>query len=106
MYTSEFDSIIYGKEKLIFIIEDRENNVFGGYINAKIDKYLYYENNEWKGSKISDPNSFIFSLKNNGRSKEMIKIDIKKDQSNLAFTLYKGCSPNGGDFCKNRRTKK
>ena len=42
--TSEFDRIIFGKEKLIFLIEDTENNLFGCYIDSKIDKYSYYEN--------------------------------------------------------------
>ena len=89
VFTSEFDRIIFGKEKLVFIIEDTENNVFGCYINSKIDKYQYLENNEVKGSPITDPKAFIFSMRNNGRSKEMIKIPIKKEDSNWAFILYK-----------------
>ena len=35
-YHSDFDSIVFGKDKLIFLIEDEEGNVFGGYINSKM----------------------------------------------------------------------
>ena len=86
--TSEFDKIIFGKEKLIILIEDTNNNVFGCYINSKIDKYCY-ENDISKGERITDANSFIFSIKNNGRSNEMIKMEIKKEWSNWAFILFK-----------------
>ena len=89
IYTSEFDKIIYGKEKLIFLMEDTNDNIFGGFINSKIDEYRYKENNQWKGKFIEDPNSFIFSMKNKGKSNEMIKMDIKKEENSKAFTLYK-----------------
>ena len=85
--TSEFDSTIFGKEKLLFLIEDSNKNVFGCYIKSKIDKY--YDMNDSYGTGIKDRKSFIFSLRNNGRSKEMIKIDMNKESMNIAFTLYK-----------------
>ena len=55
---------------------------------SKIDNYYCQENGEWKGQRITDPNAFIFSLRNNGRSEEMIKMNIKKEFSDWAFTLY------------------
>ena len=39
--TSVFDQKIFGKEKLIFIIRDTNENVFGLYINAKINDWFY-----------------------------------------------------------------
>ena len=86
---SDFDVVIFGREKLIFVIEDTENNVFGCYIDAIVDKYNYKENNEWKGSEIADPNAFIFSLKSNGRVKDPIKFDINPQSQNSAFRLFK-----------------
>ena len=44
---SVFDKQIFEKEKLVFVMEDSERNKFGCYINAKIDKYRYYENGKW-----------------------------------------------------------
>ena len=81
--SSEFDSIIFNKEKLMFFIEDTNDNLFGCYINSKINRCKYK-----KGSGIRDENAFIFSIKNNGKSDEMIKMDIKKELSDSAFTLY------------------
>ena len=52
--TSEFDLKIFGKEKLLFLIEDTENNLFGGFINSKIDNYIYYEQFKMKGKFITD----------------------------------------------------
>ena len=34
---SEFDTKIFGKEKLTFLIEDNENNLFGAFVSKKID---------------------------------------------------------------------
>ena len=81
--TSEFDSKIFGKEKLLFLIEDTNNNLFGGFINSKIDKYIYYEQFKLKGKRIIDSNAFLFSINNNETMK------IKKEWSGFAFKLYK-----------------
>ena len=52
------------------------------------NNYRYY-NYGWYGRMITDPNEFIFSLRNNGRSSEMIKIPIKKENSDWTFSLFK-----------------
>ena len=75
--TSVFDDRILNKSNLIFIIEDTNNNKFGGYISSTIDK---------ENSYINDSNAFVFSLKSNNRNKEMKKFNIS-DSSN-AFYLY------------------
>ena len=59
---SVFDKHVFGKEKLVFMIEDEENNVFGGYLNTKIDKYYEEKDWKWDGSSIYDKNAFVFSI--------------------------------------------
>ena len=78
--TSEFDSLIMNREKLIVLIEDNENNKFGCFIESKIDKL---------DEKISDSKSFIFSLKSNERLKEIKQFKLKEDKINESFTVYK-----------------
>ncbi|BFU26481.1 trichohyalin, putative [Entamoeba histolytica] len=74
--TSVFDQRIMNKEHIIIIIEDEEENKFGGYVNSKIDKIHSF---------INDSKSFVFSLESNGRMKGMKKFDIK--QPDYAFYL-------------------
>ena len=50
----EFSEYIIGKSNLLFMIDDVENNRFGGYINSRITNSDIY---------INDPDAFIFSLK-------------------------------------------
>ena len=40
---SEFGKRIFGKRRLVFIIEDTKGNVFGGYVNQMIDCYHHPE---------------------------------------------------------------
>ncbi|BFU19495.1 trichohyalin, putative [Entamoeba histolytica] len=75
--TSVFGERIINKEHIIIIIEDTEENKFGGYVNSKIDKVGYF---------INDSKSFVFSLESNGRIEEMKKFDIKYPQR--AFWLF------------------
>ena len=78
-----FDSIVIGKEKILILIEDENNNVFGCYINSKIDKNRNVENEFSKG--IEDPNCFIFSFRNNEPTKYGLRKDRKDD---TVFLLY------------------
>ena len=63
----EFSQYIIGKSNLLFMIDDVENNRFGGYINSKITNSDIY---------INDPNAFIFSLKSNRRLNRPMKFQI------------------------------
>ncbi|EMD45435.1 Hypothetical protein EHI5A_115730 [Entamoeba histolytica KU27] len=65
-----FGERIKNKEHLIFIVEDTEGNIFGGYVNEKIGTE--------EESYILDPNAFVFSLESKGRLKEMMKFDINE----------------------------
>ena len=88
-YHTTFDKRLLEKEKIVFYIEDEEENVFGCYINTRIDKYRFYEEDEWKGERITDKKAFVFSLRSNGRSKEPMKFTIDNDCVDWAFQLYK-----------------
>ena len=82
-YTSTFDSKIFGRSKLVFIVEDTEGNKFGGYIDAKIDKYWDWDT----GTRcITDSKSFVFSLESNGRLNSMKKFNIEDPE--YAFYLF------------------
>ena len=72
----EFSRYIIGKSNLLFMIDDIENNRFGGYISAEITKADSY---------VTDPNAFIFSLRSNGRLSQPTKFKIKYPGN--AFTL-------------------
>ena len=86
--TKDFYQKVFGKDNLLFIVEDTENNIFGAYINVKINKYIYKEGDKYKGERVSDENAFVFSLQSNGRLVEPTKFDIFEEDSRNAFTLY------------------
>ena len=77
--TTMFEDKVKGKGNLIFVIEDTNNNKFGGYLNATINQV---------DKLINDPNSFKFSLKSNNRIKGMMKFEIQSSYSQNAFKLY------------------
>lgn len=79
-HTSVFESKILQRNELIFLIEDTSSNMFGGYVRSTIDS------SDGK-TFIEDNHSFVFSLRSNGRLKEMKRFDIK-DKTH-AFVLYK-----------------
>ena len=72
----EFSRYIIGKSNLLFMIDDMENNRFGGYISSTITEADSY---------VTDPNAFIFSLRSNRRLSQPTKFKIKYPDD--AFTL-------------------
>ena len=70
--TSIFDSIIYNRNQLLFIIEDTEGNKFESYINTTITTVYW----------ITDPNAFVlfFSLESNGKLQEPTKFTRRNPQ--------------------------
>lgn len=64
----EFSQYIVGKSNLLFMIDDDQNNRFGGYISSKITDHDTY---------INDPDAFIFSLRSNGRLSGPTQFKIK-----------------------------
>ena len=75
---------IMNKSNLVFVIEDENNNKFGGYLNEKIDKIC---EGFWN-SNISDSNAFVFSLQSNGRLNGMMKFGVK--DVSKTFLLWSG----------------
>ncbi|EDR28973.1 hypothetical protein EDI_064530 [Entamoeba dispar SAW760] len=59
------------------IEKNSDGNKFGGYVNAKIDKFDDY---------INDSKSFLFSIESKGRIQGMNKFDIKQPQ----YAFYVG----------------
>ena len=76
----EFSEYIIGKSNLLFMIDDVENNRFGGYINSRITNSDIY---------INDPNAFIFSLKSNRRLNHpmIFRINIPENAF-ISFTTH------------------
>ena len=64
---SEFGNRLKGHRNVCVVIEDRNNNVFGGYCSKEIGIDMFH----------FDFNSFVFSVKRNGRYK-MRKYPIRK----------------------------
>ena len=64
----DFSQYIVGKSNLLFMIDDDQNNRFGGYISSKIIDHDTY---------INDPDAFIFSLRSNGRLNRPTQFKIK-----------------------------
>ena len=61
------------------MIEDEEENKFGGYFHEKILKLNSY---------VNDQNAFIISLKSNGRLNRIMKFDIIEDKYQHAFCIW------------------
>ena len=79
---------ILNKEKLLFLIEDDDNNIFGCFISSKIENCE--EENFAKGI-FGDKEFFIFSLKLKGEKN--VKKYIKKEHNYCFWTF--------GDECEN-----
>ena len=72
------------KNQLSFVIEDEQNNKFGGYLSATINKTTN-GGGSWIDN-ISDSNAFLFSLKSKGRLNGMMKFEIKNTSN--TFLLW------------------
>ena len=70
--TSELNQRIVNKNQLLFVIEDTNGNIFGCYLNTKVEqKTIRY----WRPT---DKRSFVFSLKAKHRDDgKMMTFDIK-----------------------------
>ena len=82
---STFDQRILGKEKLVFIIEDDNENMFGGFIENQIDVINDDEKDEEYFRTNVDRKSFVFSLKSD--ETESSRFPIQLESSMNAFIL-------------------
>ena len=88
------------KSNLIFLIEDTNGNKYGYYLPTTITQYQSYAKSK---------ESFLFTLKSNGRINGMMKFEIKN--TSQTFLLYNnnsslfhfGC---GGDLCLYKQSDK
>ena len=78
--TSTFAEHILHKEKLAFLILTETNILFGGFIYAKAQTYHYNEETKQKDGTV-DPNSFVFTFKDNDPMKFELKKDVKKEST-------------------------
>ena len=59
--TSIFNQLLLGKQNLVFLIEDSEENIFGGFVGSPIKRLMEFSNDKWIG-RTYDNRSFVFSL--------------------------------------------
>ena len=80
-----FNTKITGNSQLVIVIDDGNGNTFGGFINEPLDKMCCGEKHEC----IRDPESFLFSLKSNGRLPGMMKFEsIEKDGAVIELYIH------------------
>ncbi|KAL7720955.1 TLDc domain-containing protein [Entamoeba marina] len=72
------DKTVFGKKNLYFITFDFNNNVYGGYLNTKVNSI-----DNW----LQDDKSFVFSLMRNGEMKNR-KYEIDLDAVLYSFKIY------------------
>ena len=77
IHTTQFIKHIFGREKLVFLIEDTNGNMFGGFINTVLNEMCWSEKAKFKGNNIKSANSFVFSLKSKGEFVQPEKFMIK-----------------------------
>ena len=84
--TCEFTKKIINRSHIVLLIEDYENNLFGAYIDARINgMWLTDKDNSKNISRTVDPNSFVFSLIRNGKPSNQKFMTKYRNQS---FILY------------------
>ena len=79
--TSVFEGKVFNRSNVAVIIEDTNGNKFGGYVSSTIDKY-----EKW----FNDANTFVFSLKSNGRINGMKKFNAIEPE--LSYYQYRSKS--------------
>ena len=76
------------KKNLAFVIEDYNDNVFGGFIENEIDSMYYKDNNNnMIGHRISDNHAMLFTIMSNKRYACPLSFLINPDEQENAFKL-------------------
>ena len=78
MNNSVFSQKVYGKEHVVFIVEEKFGNKFGLYFNGLISQIASKDGNTINGA-LADPDAFLFTLKANGKEEGMKKFDLPPD---------------------------
>ena len=85
---SSFNKRIEGKENIIIIIEDINNNVFGGYVHKTIENDANLENTTIVRTYLKDFNIFVFSIKSNGRERIPKKFERQEIDKPVQFVIF------------------
>ena len=72
LHTSNIHERIFGKEQLVFLIEDTDGEIFVYYYNTRISNHFDYV-----APKATDNETFLFNIQSNGRLNEPMKFEIK-----------------------------
>ncbi|KAJ5080616.1 pep-cterm sorting domain-containing protein [Anaeramoeba ignava] len=97
----KWHDICDNKGKTLVIIKTKDNFIFGGFtqIGFTTDKSKWREDSHYfEDGWITDPNSFIFSLRNDKNDRKSEKFSIKQTQDN--FAVYYNYSNKGPTFGK------
>ena len=78
---SDFDKLVLMKEKLAFEIETKNGIRYGGFVYPIINEYQHQIDGKWKAT--NDPQSFLFSFKDN----QPMKYELKEEKKNES-TFY------------------
>eukprot|EP01156_Anaeramoeba_ignava_P020660 Anaeramoba_ignava/c16762_g1_i1.p1 GENE.c16762_g1_i1~~c16762_g1_i1.p1 ORF type:complete len:427 (-),score=144.31 c16762_g1_i1:11-1291(-) len=86
------------KGKTLVIIKTKTDFIFGGFTSVGFTTDIL----KWKESfgswgNISDPEAFIFSLRNDKNDRKPEKFPVQKDKSHKAISYYPGYGPRFGD---------
>ena len=85
--TSTLEHHLLKKEKFVVIIEDEERNIFGGYVDRKIEHFKQWSNKQKMYTMYGDSKTIIFCLKSSYFS-QPTKYDIKTEKSMEALFIY------------------
>ncbi|KAJ5077429.1 hypothetical protein M0811_05952 [Anaeramoeba ignava] len=88
------------KGKTLVIIKTKDNFIFGGFTEVGFTTDQSKWSTKWRDpdrGMITDPNSFIFSLRNDKNDRKPEKFTIRKgEQSNAIFYYYSSYGPSFG----------
>jgi hypothetical protein len=87
-YSEDFFKYCGGKDNLLLLLEDQNNNKFGGFISQKIPK------NNLNNIILKDENAFLFFLTNNKKFKV-----LKPENAIVIYRTFFLCF--GGDYLEN-----
>ena len=82
---SDFDTKIMNQKQLVFLIEDKDGEKFGYYLNTEVIEDYYWEYGDQPIK--TDKKSFEFNLESNGRLPHPMKFEIK-DLQKGGYYLY------------------
>ena len=87
-YFSTFNRRIMNREKLSFIIETYNNEIFGGFVFKRIDVYRRFDEKQRKTKGICDNDSFTFTFKDQDNPMNFYVKSEYKTNNEPHFLIY------------------